>query len=110
MVVMVLERVPASLRGELTRWMQEVQAGVFVGSLSAMVRDLLWKKSMEKRADGWCCQIYSTNTEQGYAIRVAGDAKRNVIDVEGILLIAVKNARWERVALASYRTDKVIDK
>ena len=97
MVVMLLESVPASLRGELTRWMQEIQAGVFVGSLSAMVRDLLWKKSKENRANGWCCQVYSTNNEQGYAIRVAGDAKRNVVDIEGILLIAVKNARWQQI-------------
>ena len=34
MVVMILERVPPSLRGELTRWMLELRAGVFVGTLN----------------------------------------------------------------------------
>jgi CRISPR-associated protein Cas2 len=30
---MVLERAPASLRGELNRWMLEIRSGVFVGNL-----------------------------------------------------------------------------
>ena len=44
MVVLVLERVPTSLRGELTRWMLEPKAGVFVGTMSALVREQLWEK------------------------------------------------------------------
>ena len=38
MVVMILERVPPGLRGEIRRWMIEPRAGVFVGKLSAMVQ------------------------------------------------------------------------
>ena len=34
MTVLILERVPASLRGQLTRWMLEVKAGVFVGNIA----------------------------------------------------------------------------
>jgi CRISPR-associated protein Cas2 len=48
MVVIILESVPVSLRGELTRWMLELRAGVFVGSLSAMVRDKLWEMVCSK--------------------------------------------------------------
>jgi CRISPR-associated protein Cas2 len=40
MVVLILERVPPGLRGELTRWFLEPQAGVFVGRVSAIVREL----------------------------------------------------------------------
>ena len=43
MVILILECVPSSLRGELTRWMLELKAGVFVGTMSAMVRDRLWE-------------------------------------------------------------------
>ena len=39
MVVIILEKVSASLRGELTRWMIEPHTGVFVGHVSGMVRD-----------------------------------------------------------------------
>lgn len=44
MVVIVLEKVPRGLRGELTRWLVELDTGVFVGQLSATVRDLLWRR------------------------------------------------------------------
>ncbi len=43
MVVIILESVPTSVRGELTRWLLELHAGVFVGNISAMVRDKLWE-------------------------------------------------------------------
>lgn len=97
MVVMILEKVPTSLRGELTRWMLEVKAGVFVGKLSALVRDLLWEKCCEKSRSGICYQIYKTNTEQGFDMRMHGDSERSIIDVEGLKLIAVKNAAWEKI-------------
>lgn len=96
MVIMVLENVPTSLRGELTRWMVEVQTGVFVGTMSALVRDLLWQKCTAKLKDGHCCQVYSINNEQGFSIRVQGDKTRKVIDLEGLLLVGVKSARWKK--------------
>ena len=97
MVVMVLEKVPKSLKGELSRWMLEVQTGVFVGKLSATVRDLLWQKCEEKSAGGRCCQVWRTNNEQGYAVRLAGDSTRSLVDFDGLMLVAVKNAEWERM-------------
>jgi CRISPR-associated protein Cas2 len=95
--VMVLEKVPLSLRGELTRWMVEVRSGVYVGSLSALVRDLLWSKCVRNGAGGRCCQVYTTNNEQGYDIRIAGDADRHVVDLDGLLLVALRNARWAQM-------------
>ncbi len=95
MVVMVLEKVPKSLKGELTRWMLEVSTGVFIGSLSAMVRDLLWEKCIDKKGTGRCCQLYRTNNEQGFAIRMYGDSNRSLVNFDGIILVAVKNAEWE---------------
>lgn len=97
MVVMILEKVPKSLRGELTRWMLEVGTGVFAGSMSAMVRELLWDKCTEKSRSGRCCLLYRTNNEQGFAIRTHGDTTRTTLDFGGLTLIAVKNAKWERM-------------
>lgn len=94
---MVLEKVPPSLRGELSRWMVEIQIGVYVGSLSALVRDLLWHKCIRNGAGGRCCQVYRINNEQGYDIRIAGDSNRFVVDQNGLLLVAVRNARWEQM-------------
>lgn len=78
--------------------MIEIQTGVFVGTMSALVRDLLWAKCTAKIEEGRCCQVYHTNNEQGFAIRVLGDSARDVVDLEGLYLIGVRNARWEQLA------------
>lgn len=89
MVVMVLERVPVSVRGELTRWMLEVRAGVFVGTLSGMVRERLWSEVCGKMAGGAGMLIHSTNTEQGFALRLWGAPGRHLVDYEGLTLVRV---------------------
>ena len=52
MVVMLLEKVPTSVRGELTRWLLELRPGVFVGNISALVRDKLWDMLCKKLREG----------------------------------------------------------
>jgi CRISPR-associated protein Cas2 len=44
MVAIIMESVPVGLRGELTRWMLELKSGVFMGTISARVREKLWQK------------------------------------------------------------------
>lgn len=97
MVVIVLEKVPKRLRGELSRWMLEVSTGVFVGNMSALVRDLLWEKCKEKKTAGRCCQMYRANNEQGFAIRTHGDTTRTLVDFDGITLVALQNAEWQSI-------------
>ncbi len=89
MVVLILERVPVGLRGELTRWLLEPKSGVFVGSVSGMVRDLLWEKVCREARGGGCTMIHTSNREQGFAIRMYGDPARQVEDFEGLFLIRV---------------------
>ena len=95
MVLMMLERVTPSLRGELTRWLIQPRSGVFVGTVSALVRDKLWDKvvrSLEAakpaksgRRPG-AMMVHTTNNEQGFAIRVTGQTDRQIEDFEGLLL------------------------
>ena len=87
MVVMILERVPTSLRGELTRWFLEPKAGVFVGRVSGMVRDRLWEKACLRSEDGGCLMIWTSDNEQGYRIDTWGETSRLVEDFEGLSLI-----------------------
>lgn len=87
MVVMILERVKPSVRGELSRWLLELKAGVYVGSVSAMVREKLWEKACKSAGDGACMLIWSTNTEQGFKIDFWGDTSRRVYDWEGLQLL-----------------------
>ena len=87
MVVMILEKVPVSLRGALTRWLIEPHTGVFVGHVSALVRDQLWEKCCTSKHVGGVVQIWSTNNEQHFAIRMSGDTTRAVEMNEGLQLI-----------------------
>lgn len=89
MIVMILEKVPVSLRGELTRWLIEPHTGVFVGHVSAMVRERLWIKCQNRMDVGGVVQIWTTNTEQHFAMRMAGDTKRRVVEMEGLQLVQV---------------------
>lgn len=87
MVVIILESVPTSLRGELTRWLIEPHPGVFVGHLSGMVRDRLWDKCCQKVKEGGVLQLWSTNNEQRFAMRTFGVTRRELVDFEGLQLI-----------------------
>jgi CRISPR-associated protein Cas2 len=85
--VFVLERVPASLRGELTRWLIEPKAGVFVGSVPASVRDKLWDKACGAARGGACLMVCSSDGEQGYRVRAFGRGSREIVDMEGLQLV-----------------------
>ncbi|WP_198665523.1 type I-E CRISPR-associated endoribonuclease Cas2e [Thermus sediminis] len=98
MVVMVLEKVPKSLRGDLTRFLVEVDTGVFVGRVSAMVRDLLWEKAVEKAEGGRVAMAYRANNEQGFALRLHGYSDRTLRDFDGIVLVSIRNAEAARKA------------
>jgi len=100
MVVMILENVPPSLRGELTRWLIEPRPGVFVGHVNAMVRDLLWQKVCSKKGEGGVLQIWSTNTEQRFLMRGYGDTRRQIVDWDGLQLIRVPLSEGRKKQLA----------
>jgi CRISPR-associated protein Cas2 len=89
MIVMILEKVSVGLRGELSRWLIEPRTGVFVGQVSARVRDALWQKAITRKSGGGVIQIWNTNTEQGFMIRSSGDTSRNLVEVEGLQLIQI---------------------
>lgn len=89
MVVLILERVPLGLRGELTRWFLEAKAGVFVGRVSAAVRDRLWDKACAGSGSGACLMIHTSDTEQGYRLRTFGSTSRTIEDFDGLSLVRV---------------------
>ncbi len=84
---MVLENAPPSLRGELTRWMIELHAGVFVGKISALVRDKLWEEVCGKLSGGAGMLVYSAANEQGFSIRFWGLPSRIIEDFDGLILV-----------------------
>jgi CRISPR-associated protein Cas2 len=89
MVVMILERVNQRLRGELSRWLIEPHTGVFVGHVNGMVRDKLWEKCCEASCEGGVVQMWNSNNEQRFQMRMWGFTTRRVVDFEGLQLIEI---------------------
>jgi|LauGreDrversion4_2_1035121.scaffolds.fasta_scaffold860719_2 CRISPR-associated protein Cas2 len=92
MTVLVLDKVSTALRGELSRWMLELKAGVFVGRPSAVVRDRLWQRLCSEIGDGaGCLMVTHAANEQGYRVETFGNPKREVIDFEGLQLVKTRS-------------------
>ncbi|MHA6512496.1 type I-E CRISPR-associated endoribonuclease Cas2e [Tessaracoccus sp. Z1128] len=84
----MLVAAPEGLRGHLTRWMVEVQAGVFVGSPSARIRDGLWRVLEQRIGDGQAVMVEPAGNEQGWQIRTAGRDRWTPVDFDGLMLCA----------------------
>ena len=87
MVMVVVEKVSSSLRGELSRCLMEISAGVFLGQISALVRELLWKKICGKIGKGGGIMIYPWTNEQGFLLKKVGKTSRELIDFDGMVLV-----------------------
>lgn len=74
MIVVVLSVTPERLRGELTRWLLEIAAGVYVGHVPARVRELLWIRIIEDVGRGRALMVWSRRGEQHLDFRVHNHA------------------------------------
>ncbi len=75
MLVMILEKVPTSLRGALSRWLLEPKTGIFLGNPSARVRDELWNRAVNKaKNSGNVLQIWTDGNPQGFSYRQYGES------------------------------------
>ena len=86
----MLTACPAGLRGHLTRWLLEIGPGVFVGKVSARVRDRLWAHVVELAKDGRAIMVYSAPTEQRFAFKVHRHDWQP-IDLDGLQLMMRPN-------------------
>ncbi len=91
MMLLILERFPKKLRGELSRWLIEPRAGVFLGNASGMVREKLWELACQESKGGSALLLFTTNNEQGYTFRLWGDPSYYPEEFEGLLLVRRPN-------------------
>jgi CRISPR-associated protein Cas2 len=89
MVIIILQNMKPSIRGELSRWLIEPRAGVFIGNISAMVRDKLWEKIVKSSPKGGGILIHSAQNEQGFKVLSFGDISRNMVNHEGLTLVCI---------------------
>lgn len=102
-VTLVLVAVPPNIRHALTQWMIEPAPGVFVGTMSARVRDQIWNQIEVETHGGWGLLIHPDDTEQGFTIRVCGEDRRRMIDFEGITLVSMPDLDFDNLESAENR-------
>ncbi len=88
MLVIVVENVPPRLRGRLAVWLIEIRAGVYVGDLSAKVRDMIWQQVESGLEDGNAIMAWSTNTESGFDFLTLGENRRLPVEIDGLKLVS----------------------
>lgn len=86
MVVITMSCCPQKLRGDLTRWMIEIDTGVYVGNLNARIRDSVWERVCKNLNGGHAAMAFSANNEQKLDFRVY-NTDREPIDLDGIKLM-----------------------
>ena len=86
MTVVTLTNVPSSLRGDLTKWLQEISTGVYVGNINTRIREELWKRIIDNIKQVQATMSYAKRNEIGYDFMVH-NTKREVIYYDGIPLV-----------------------
>ena len=86
MIVISVSRVSGALKGDLTKWLMEIDTGVFVGRVSARVREELWTKIANNIGGGRAIMVYNVKNEQGYTFRTL-NTDRIPVDYDGLTLI-----------------------
>jgi len=90
MVTLATTAVPDWVRGAISRWFIEVAPGLYIGTVSARVRDQLWDAVSEVVKDGAAVLAYPDNNEQGFSLRTAGSRRRIPTDFDGLTLVTMQ--------------------
>lgn len=95
LTVITIKNVPQSLRGDLTKWMQEIATGVYVGNFNVKVRENLWNRVKDSVKCGEATISFSYRNEIGYNFDTI-NAQREVKDFDGIPLIFLPNEKNDK--------------
>ncbi len=86
MIVVTINNCPPKLRGDLSKWLFEINTGVFVGNVNARVRERLWERICENIEYGQATMVYSAKNEQHMEFRIHNSAWEPT-DFDGLTLI-----------------------
>ncbi|MCL2137469.1 MAG: type I-E CRISPR-associated endoribonuclease Cas2e [Coriobacteriia bacterium] len=97
MIVITVSDCPIALRGDLTKWLFEINTGVYVGRVSARVRENIWDRVKDSIKQGRATMVYSAQNEQGMNFRVH-NCEWEPIDFDGVkLMLRPSSARVKKL-------------
>jgi len=85
-VIIVLSDCPPKLRGDMSKWFFEINTGIYVGNVSARVREKLWERITTNIGHGHATMVYSAPGEQRMCFLVHNSYWKPV-DFDGITLM-----------------------
>lgn len=77
---------PPKLRGDLSKWLCEINTGVYVGNVSSRVRDALWERVCQNLKNGQATLVFTTAGEQRMDFRTH-NTTWEMVDFDGIKLM-----------------------
>lgn len=87
--VVVGRAIPEHVHGYLSRFLSEIDSGIYVGVVSPKVVDRLWERCIDAAGTGTLILITSAaEHEQGFTVKTHGTSGRRVEDHDGIWLAA----------------------
>lgn len=88
MTVITVTNAPPSLRGDLTKWMQEIATGVYIGNFNSRIREQLWERVTQSVGRGQATISYTYRNESGYQFQTYQTQRQNV-NYDGIPLVLI---------------------
>ena len=77
---------PPKLRGDLSKWLCEINTGVYVGNVSSRVRDALWERVCQNLKNGQATLVFTAAGEQRKDFRTH-NTSWEAVDFDGIKLM-----------------------
>jgi CRISPR-associated protein Cas2 len=97
MTILIVEGAPNRLKGRLTLWMSEIKTGVYVADCNRKMREWIWKTVKENIGRGSALIVWSTSrAEFGYDMDFVGSAHMEVVEYDGIKLMADRKNKSRR--------------
>lgn len=87
-VTLCCEVLPPHVTGYISRFLTEVNTGVYVGRVTSRIAENLWERCCEAACNGRLTMIASSNErEQGFIVKTLNSGKLELIDFDGLVLI-----------------------
>ena len=89
MIVVILSKCPKSLRGDLSKWLIEVDKQAYVGKVTSRIKDHLWERIISSVSSGKAIMIHESYNEQRFEFLMYNTDK-SVTDFDGLQLVSSK--------------------
>jgi CRISPR-associated protein Cas2 len=105
MLVIVVENAPR-LRGRLAVWLLEVRAGVYVGTYSRKVREMIWEQVIAGIDDGNAVIAWAANNDAGFEFETCGANRRMPVNLDGFRFVTFLPSQAKPLSEAAEKFSK----